>query len=375
MEVLKHERDLLISHGNEVEQYTVSAAGNLKLPAVRAGIKAIWNVEACREVGAIIERFAPDVVHVHTPFPLLSPAVFRVADHRGVATVATLHSFRYSCIAATCFRDGKICEDCVGKVFKLDGVLHRCYHDSVGASSALTVSLALHRGLRTFHNSVDRFLPLTRFAKRMLAREGIPESKIEVKANSVPDPGEPTGPRDAVPYVAFAGRLIDVKGVRTLLEAWQHVQGGRRLRIAGDGPLASLVRDRANRDERIEYLGWLDEAAVTRLMAGAEVVVVPSEWYEGFPLVILRSLSVGTPVVVSNLENLSAEVLEDRTGWTFTVGDAGSLGRTLDRVMRDLPGTRSVRARARQSYLRRYSPTANRDKLEAVYRDVIAARR
>lgn len=294
----------------------------------------------------------------------------------GVATVATLHSFRYSCIAATCYRDGKICEDCVGKAFKFDGLRHRCYHDSLGASGALTLSLAVHRGIGTFHKSVDRFLPLTEFAKRMLCREGIPEHKIEVKANSVNDPGARSGPRTDAPYFAFAGRLVDVKGVRTLLDAWRHVdRGAARLRIAGDGPLSSVVQEAAALDDSIEYLGWLDEDAVTNLMAGAEAVVVPSEWYEGFPLVILRSLSVGTPVIVSDLENLCAEVLVDRTGWTFSVGDPLSLSRTLRSVAQDLPAARALRERARESYLRRYSPAANLERLEAIYLAVSERRR
>lgn len=376
MEVLAHERELLAGRGHEVEQYTTPAAEELDLSPVRAGLKAIWNIEACRDIDAVITRFAPDVVHVHTPFPLMSPAVFRTAHRRGVPTVATLHSFRYSCIAATCFRAGSTCEDCVGKLIKLDGIRHRCYHDSIGASAAMTVSLAVHRGIGTFRDSVDRFLPLTQFAKRMLSREGIHESKIRVKANSVPDPGEPTSPRTRNPYFAFAGRLIEVKGVRTLLDAWQRAETGEyTLQIAGDGALADLVKQRAATDSSIRYLGWLEEAATTELMAGAEAVIVPSEWYEGFPLVILRSLSVGTPVLVSSLENLSVEVLEDRSGWTFAVGDAQSLAGALGAVLTTHPSDlAATRERARESYVQRYSPTANLKALESVYHDVMAER-
>jgi len=374
MEVLAQEAALLRDSGHAVEQYTVSPPEQTGLSAVRSGMKAVWNVEASRDVARSIERFRPDVVHVHTPFPLLSPAVFRVASRLGVPAVTTQHSFRYSCIAATCFRDGGTCEDCVGKRLKYPGVVHRCYHGSVTASGALTISLALHRQIGTFHRHVTRYLALTEFARDLLVRDGIPAQLVTVKPNFVPDPGEPTALASTEPYVAFVGRLIDVKGVRTLMDAWPRVRSrGLRLKIAGDGDLRPLVEERARNDTTIDYLGWLDETAVTALMAAATCVAVPSEWYEaGQPLVTLRSLSVGTPVLVSDLENLCREVLDDDAGVSFRVGNPQSLAQELDRLMTDGGHLRGLRVRARASYLRRYSPGANLRMLETIYREAMS---
>ncbi|CAN5813963.1 glycosyltransferase [soil metagenome] len=373
MEVLAHEAQLLIGGGHQVQTYALPAAHELGLGAVRAGLKAVWNVEACREVERQIRAFRPDVVHVHTPFPLLSPAVFRTAKQLGVPTVTTLHSYRYSCIAATCHRDGAVCEDCVGKRLKLSGVRHRCYHDSLGASAALTLSLAMHRGIGTFHQSVDRFLALTSFSRDLLIRDGIPPDKVAVKPNSVPDPGMPQRPRPAQRYVTFAGRLMDIKGVRTLLDAWERADhGDLQLRIAGDGPLRGAVEERSRADASVSYLGWVDEAEVFELMGGAEAVLVPSEWYEGLPLVILRSLAVGTPVIVSDLDNISADVLTDDAGAAFAVGDPTALARLLSDLAANPDVWSNRRTNARNSYDVRYSPGADLGKLESVYAGVQA---
>ncbi|MDQ3274030.1 MAG: glycosyltransferase [Actinomycetota bacterium] len=371
MEVLAHEAKLLAAGGHEVREFTLPPAQNLGLSSLRAGLKAVWNFEACHDVEAKIRAFRPDVVHVHTPFPLLSPAVFRTAKGLGVPTVATLHSYRYSCIAATCHRDGAICEDCVGKRLKLPGVQHRCYHDSVGASAALTISLSLHRSIGTFHNSVDRFLALTGFSRQLLIRDGIPADKVVVKPNSVPDPGPTIGVRPDRRYVAFVGRLMDIKGVHTLLDAWDRSDHGElQLRIAGDGPLRGLVEERSRKDPSLSYLGWVDESVVFELMGGAQAVIVPSEWYEGLPLVILRSLAVGTPVIVSDLENISAELLEDDAGQAFAVGDPAALAQVLTGLATRPETWRPKRANARLSYDVRYSPPADLRKLEAVYAGV-----
>jgi glycosyltransferase involved in cell wall biosynthesis len=288
-----------------------------------------------------------------------------------------VHSYRYSCIAATCHRDGHVCEDCVGKRVKLPGLIHRCYHESVGASAALTLSLAVHRGMGTFHSAVDRFIALTSFSKNLLVRDGIPVDKIVVKANSVPDPGEPAAVRGAERSVVFAGRLMEIKGVHTLLDAWaQAAIPGLRLRIAGDGSLRQLVEERASSDPSIEYLGWVKEDDVQDMMAGADAVIVPSEWYEGgVPLVALRSFSVGTPVIISDLPSLCEEVLADGTGFTFRVGDSASLALALRQLDQQGPASRSaMRAQARRTYLERYAPQANAEQLEAIYSTVIAER-
>ncbi len=374
MEVLAHEAELLTQGGHEVDQYTLPAAEEMGLSSVRAGFKAIWNIEASRDVSRRIRTFKPDVVHVHTPFPLMSPAVFRAAASSGVPAVTTVHSYRWSCIAATCFRDNAICEDCVGKRLKLPGVRHRCYHDSAGASAALTAGLVLHRHLGTL-DKIDRFITLTGFAKRLLIRDGVPAHQIVVKPNTVPDPGAPSHPDDVKPYVAFVGRFLDVKGVRTLLDAWTSVREGLHLKIAGDGELRSLVEERAAADSSIEYLGWRSEEEVSALMGGAQCVVVPSEWYEaGVPMVALRSLSVGTPLVISDLENMCAEVLADDTGITFQVGSSASLAQALNELAVDHRRWRDRRRRARESYLLRYSPSDGLERLLAIYREVIDAR-
>lgn len=373
-QVMEHEAELLREAGHSVAQYRLRPAEELGLSPLRAAAKAVWNVEATRDVAHEIAEFRPDVVHVHTPFPLMSPAVFRTAAARGVPAVTTLHSYRYSCIAATCFRDGHICEDCVGKRLKLPGVRHRCYHDSAGGSAALTASLLLHRQIGTLHRNVDRYIALTAFAKRLLVRDGIPEAKITVKPNSVTDPGKSTGPDQANPYVAFAGRLVDVKGVETLLRAWPGVASGLTLKIAGDGPLRSLVQERARADSSIEYLGWINEDAIGKLIADAHCMILPSEWYEGLPLILLRSLSFGTPLVVSDLENICEDVTADGAGLSFEVGDAASLRTVLTGVVTDRMGWIARREPARASYLDRYTPAEDLLRLEAIYAEVIRTR-
>jgi glycosyltransferase involved in cell wall biosynthesis len=373
MEVLAHEGQILSAAGHDVEQYTLPAAETLGLSALRAGAKAVWNVEAAKDVSSRIAAFHPDVVHVHTPFPLLSPSVFRAAYSAGVPAVTTLHSYRYSCVVGTCVRDGKICEDCVGSRLKLPGIRHACYHDSRPATVALTLGLGVHRAAGTFHKAVTRYLTLTDFARRLMVRDGYPEDRIFVKPNSVPDPGVAGRRTDGPRELFFAGRLIPIKGVLTLLEAWKGVPPGMKLVIAGDGELRPAVEEAAAADSSIEFLGWVDEDTVTHRMRDAEVVLVPSEWYEGQPLVMLRSLAVGTPLLTSDLENLCEDVMAAGAGWTFTTGDPASLRARLSELVERPELAADLRERCRETYVAQYSPAADLVRLEQTYTEVCAS--
>lgn len=372
-DVLEHEAALLGAAGHQVEQYTLPAAEELGLSSWRAGAKAVWNAEAYRGTSHSIRMFRPDVVHVHTPFPLMSPAVFRAAAAAGIPAVTTLHSYRWSCVVGTCVRDDRICEDCVGSGLKLAGVRNACYHDSRAATAALTLGLAVHRAIGTTRHSVARYLALTDFMRRLMVRDGYPAERIVVKPNSVPDPG--TGERSVEHRrdVVFAGRLVEVKGVRTLLEAWRRVGPGLRLVIAGDGELRDLVTAAAVADPSIEFLGWVDEDVVVQRMRDALAVVVPSHWYEGLPLVVLRSLAVGTPLLVSDLENLCEDIVRDGTGWSFRMGDADDLASRLSFLAREPDRAEQLRCRAREIYESRYAPEIDLHRLERIYGEVAGA--
>lgn len=372
--VIDREHELLTRSGHDVAQFFTPPSDERSDRSWRNAAASVWNVEATRGLGEAIERFRPAVVHVHTPFPLMSPAIFRAAHRHGVPTVSTVHSYRYSCIAATLRRDGRLCEDCVGKTLKLPAVRHRCYHDNRPASAAMAASLTLHHSIGTFRRHVDTFLTLTEFSRQILLREGLAADQVSVKPNFVEDPG-PTMPYDErTPTVLFVGRLVDEKGIRTLLAAWKKASRvGVRLIICGDGPLRTVVQQAAAQDSTIEFAGWLPGEVIIAAQKSAKMTVVPSEWYEaGPPLVLLDALACGTPLVTSDLENISRTVVETGAGLTFHMGDTDSLAKALCAMLEDPDAAARMGSAARGLYERDHTARASLAALESTYRRVTA---
>lgn len=373
--VVDRERALLEGAGHDVEQYFTPSADALGARSWQQGANAIWNRATVRGIAEAVSDFEPDLLHVHTPFPLMSPAIFWAARRHHLPVVATMHSYRYSCVAATLTRGGRVCEECVGGRLKVAAVRHRCYHGNLLATSAMVASLDVHRALGTFSDRVDRYLTLTEFGKQMLVREGIAEVKVGVKPNFVPDPGEPLPAPLRRNDVVFAGRLVAEKGVRTLLAAWASVRGvGARLLVMGDGPLADEVRRASATDPTITLLGWCSEARVLDELRHAQVAVVPSEWYEaGPPLVLLQALSAGTPALLSDVENIARRPVAAGAADCFATGDPRSLAVALRRMLSDRPRLERLGECARRLYLDQHTPEASLQSLEHTYRVVLRA--
>ncbi len=294
---------------------SMSAPARALLP-----ISPIWAPRAQQSLAALIREHHPDVLHLHNPYPLLSPWLVRTAHRHGVPVVQTVHNYRQVCASGLYFRDGQICQECRGRRVALPAVAHRCYRGSRAQSAVMATTLAVHRST---WRSVDRYIALTSAIADHLRDYGIPEGRIVVKPNSIPDPGLDfaleSGPVGAGAArgrgFLFLGRLSPEKGLGLLLDAWrQHPDGTLgTLTIAGDGDLRPLALRAATERADIEYAGALSRDAVRSAIRAAAVVVAPSTWHDVLPTVIIEALANGRPVLGTNLGGIP--YLVGSAGW------------------------------------------------------------
>jgi glycosyltransferase involved in cell wall biosynthesis len=365
-QVFRDEVELLRARGNAVSVFNVhndEVAGLGKLKLAR---KTFWNDEAYQQVRDIVRRERIEIAHFHNTFPLISPAAYYGAKAGGAAVVQTLHNFRLHCPAATLFRDGHVCEECLGRAVAWPGVVHKCYRDNLAASATTAGMLAYHRFKGTWNDLVDLYIPLTKFAKRKFVEGGLPESKLFVKPNFVsPDPGERPGGGG---YVAFIGRLSAEKGISTLTETWrEHLADRIPLKILGDGPLRQLVDDKSVISAGVQWLGRRAMPEVYDILGRAEALIFPSRWYEGLPRTIIESFACGTPVIASDLGSMAELVRPGVTGQLFEAGNAAQLARHVDELLGDSNRLSDLRRGARATFLRTYTADRNYPMLMEAY--------
>ena len=342
------------------------------LSKIAAAGSLFHSPSSSRTMARLIQTFRPDIVHIHNWFPLLSPSIISVASCTGVPVVQTLHNFRMFCANSSLYRDGKVCLDCAGKVLPLDGVKHGCYSDSRVGSALVTAAFSYHRLARTW-DGISTFIAVSEFQRELLVGGGVSSAQIVVKPNFVKDPGGPGSGEGG--YALFAGRISELKGIRTVLQAWEQHSPRMPLKIMGDGPLAAEVRTRAAKLARVEYLGQRSASEVAAAMGDARFLIFASESYEPHGRTIVEAFSQGTPILAANLRSATALIENGVTGLLFDVGDAADLAAKAAQFVGETPAYREMRQRCRRLYEERYTEAQNYKMLIGIYTEAIAAKR
>ena len=268
--VFINEKKLLTAAGHRVSTYTrsneeINEYGWMQRASLAP--RTVWARDSLKQMRQRIAAECPDVAHFHNTFPLISPSAYLACQEAGVCVVQTLHNPRLMCPAATLYRNGNTCEECLGKRISWPGVLHGCYRDSRIQTGIVATMLAVHRQMKTWETLVDKYIASTEFFSRKFVKAGLPSSKISVKPHFVARSHQ-NAVRDRK-YALFVGRLAPEKGVLTLLDAWK-LTGGVPLRIRGEGPLVPRVQECVEDPRlRIDWVPRLAEEELIRFLSGS----------------------------------------------------------------------------------------------------------
>jgi glycosyltransferase involved in cell wall biosynthesis len=283
---------------------------NIKIP--QSGWKSIlprlgglfWSFSNYKRVTNLIRNHNPDIVHFHTTIPYLSFAVLYAAFKAEVPIIQTLHNGRWLCLEGGYFRNNTFCDDCVGSYGWL-GVKRGCGHGQL-ISLPLFLNNFIVRKFGFLFKYVSRFIAVSEFVRGQHIRSGFPKDKITVRNNGF----------NFVDFelledswllrngIVFAGRVSIAKGALVLKHLIAHLDC--QLKIVGNGPELGMLKKYCidNDFKHVEFIGKVENSKVIEIIRKSVLTVVPSQCGDSFPTVALESISVGTPVVASNLGGL-----------------------------------------------------------------------
>jgi len=376
------ERRLLKDHGHEIFEYT-RESDEIRSKGIRGNIKGAlstpWNPFSVQGLKRVLQIEKPDIMHVHNTFPLLSPAIFRAARKSETATVLTLHNYRIFCAAAIPLRNGMPCTECLDKRSVIPAVRYGCYRQSRLATIPLAIMIALHRRIGTWHKDVDAFIALTEFQKDKMIEGGLSSGSIYIKPNFYPDPPQPAPWEKRDPRIVFIGRLSKEKGVHVLMEAWRRWgPEAPLLDIIGDGPERSfLEREAGSADNtgRITFHGQLPFQETQERLSRSRLLILPSLWFEGFPMVIREAFALGIPVVASRIGPLPGIVKDGVSGALFESGNAKDLLRIVRSFWLDQGRLAKMAVEARRVFEEKYTAETNYRMLMEIYQSALSARK
>lgn len=301
------------------------------------------------EVASATRELGADVVHAHNVQPLLGPRALAAASDEGAKVVLHLHNFRLFCAIGVSFRFGAPCFRCHhGRT--LPGLVLNC-------RGSLPEAAAYARGLSRQYprvlDVVDRFVTPSRYMVGQLTRLGVPAERIEALPHYLPDEEIASESRaDEGEFALVAGRLSAEKGVETAIDAAG--LAGVPLKVAGDGPLADELAERARLSSTsVEMLGRVTPKELARITREAAIAIVPSLSDESFGLSALEAMGAGVPAVATR-----AGALPELVGGQRCVprDDAAAMAERLRELWRE-PARRKAEgdeliARVRERYNR-----------------------
>jgi glycosyltransferase involved in cell wall biosynthesis len=362
----KHVRDQveLVSRAHDVE--LISEENEDLTESLGTAVRMLYSRSKTKQVGATIDRFAPDVVHLHNVYPSLGPSVLLAASERHVPVVMTVHNFRLRCPNGLMFTEGLTCRRCESGVY-LNAIAHRCFPTKQQAGAYATV-LWGHRFVMRLDQRIARFIVPSEFMRRRLGEWDIKEERICIIRHFVHSASAGGNPASDGSYGAFFGRLSTEKGVDILLAAL-HRAGDPPFLIVGDGPDRQALETLALelRLANTRFLGWRSSDQVTELVSAARFVAVPSVCEENAPLAALEALAAARPLVVSAHGGLP-ELIADGAGVAFRPGDEIDLSEKIRIMMKDDETCRAASASAARFARQWLGPRQHLAGLESLYR-------
>lgn len=364
----KYDHKVFLYERHNDELKSRGRLGRLLLP-----FETLYSVRTVREVRKMIRDNHIDIVHVHNTLPLISLSVYYAAKKEGCRLVQTLHNFRFVCPGAILFRDNHLCEDCLTKGLSCS-VQHSCYRSSKVQTALVAFMTWFHRKIKTFQLP-DAYIALTEFQKSRFI-PFLPKEKIFVKPNYLEKPilkddtdvlAQITQLGD---YYLYVGRIEKVKGIFVMLEAFKNMPD-RKLVILGSGPEDEAVRTfiKEYSCSNISFLGFTPHEKALLYLSHAKAMLLPTLWYEGFPMSIVESMALGIPVIASDSANIASILEHKKHGYLFQTGNSVDLCDGIRWIAADADRMREIQNNCLDTFENLYTPEVSYQKLMNIYKN------
>ena len=305
------------------------------------GIKAlrtsIVSTDALYKLDRILNEHDIKVAHLNNIHHYITPAIIKKLHQKGIKILWTLHDYKIICPENSFVCNGNICEKCISGNF-YNCTINKCKKNSYLAS-ALASFEAYYYHKKKIYDLVDHYLCPSKFILKKFKEFGFKESKL-FESNLCYDislidnfknnyQNTITSASRQEKYILYVGRLEEIKGVKTLLEA---VKGtDLLLKIVGSGNAQDDLKTQQETEgiNNVQFLGFKNKNEVFELINNSLYGVCPSEWYENFPFSIAETFLFSKPVIGSNIGGIPELVINGETGFLFESGNIDQLKNKL----------------------------------------------
>lgn len=305
-----------------------------------------------------LAELAPDLLHLISGY-LMSGSTLRAAMDLQVPTVITLTDFWFLCPRITLLRsngqlctppfDVATCARCLGEERRsyripgqiVPGLMRAFWQMQLRRVARIRERMAF---LQETLNRVDAIISPSQFLRGLFIEAGVAAERVFFSRQGwdSPDLTPEVLKKTSADHlrVGYLGQIAPHKGLHVLFEAARQIPD-RVLMVKAYGDDSRFpnytrrLRRMAQADKRLALAGVYEHTAVSQILRGLDIVVVPSVWYENSPNAILEAFAHRTPVIASNLGGMAELVRDGENGLLFAPGDAEDLAQQLRRLLDD----------------------------------------
>lgn len=353
---MKHERNFETPYSryfvDNVDYKELNKDKSLK-NGLKVLTKSIFSIEAQQKLELLLSENKVDIVQLNNIHNVQTPSIIPIIKKRKIPIVWRVLDYKLICPNRTFLSNDTICESCF-KTKYYNCTLKKCKKQSVLASMVASLESYVY-SLLPYYKQVDQYLFQSEFTRDQFIKYGFDPAKAAIIEN----------PYDAVAvapnysgnnYILYFGRISSEKGMTTLYEAMRLIPD-IKLKIIGDG---TALEEGINYVKglginNIEFLGpmWGKELEV--VLAACDFVVLPSEWYDPSPYVVLQSYSFGKPVIATRIGGLQDMIIHDKTGKLVEIKNPKDLSSSITALFNDKQMISEFGKNARALLLEKYS--------------------
>jgi glycosyltransferase involved in cell wall biosynthesis len=277
----------------------------------------------------------------------------------------TVHNFRLICPNGLFLTNGQICEKCSGGR-EYWCILKNC-ENNLCKSLGYAIRNIIARKQKFFLDNITTYICLTEFQRNRLIQEGFPAEKIKVLPNMI-DYKEINHTTEPDEYAGYAGRISPEKGISTLIEAARICKD---IKFKAAGSLEKYSQIQTEAPKNFEFCGYLKGNFLDNFYSNSQLIVIPSIWYEVFPMIILEAMIRGKPVICSRTGGLPEIVEDGITGLLFEPGNAKDLAEKIRYLWERPELCRKMGQAGRDKAMQSYSTEKYYVSLMAIYEKAI----
>lgn len=335
--------DLLEKEGYKVIRYERNNTELINANVIKKVLfilSSFFNFGVYNEITKLVVEEKIQYAFVQNTFLIFSPAIYIALYKKKIPIIQMVYNYRFMCANAHLYTKGKVCEKCIGGSH-YNAVINKCLRNSFLISLWYALILYIIRKVLTVDKKVSAFVVPDEFSKLKHVQSFIAKEKIFVAKN--PFKVEKVEANEDDGSFLFIGRLIRQKGVYTFLNSALKLRD-EKFRIIGEGEEEKSIREfiRSNKLTNVELLGVLHGEQMTRVLRKARALIVPSEWYDNYPVVISFAYNYSKPVIASNINGLPEVVIDHRTGLLFEPENVEQLCEKIQYLSANLPKAKEM---------------------------------